>query len=77
MTTKPSKLLKAKPRDATSHNKSMADIIDKVQAETEVPMQVRLPESLATRVKVFCAQTNTTHKVLVSEALEAYLRAHA
>lgn len=77
MATKSTKLLKAKPQSTPSHNKAMAEILDKVQAEGEIPFQVRLPESLAKRVKVYSAQSGATHKAIVSEALETYLTKHA
>jgi predicted DNA-binding protein len=67
-------LLKAKSTSTPSHNKAIADVLDKVQAETEVPFQVRLSESLAKRVKVYSAQTNKSHKMIATEALEAFLK---
>ena len=73
MSTKPTKLLKAKPQSTPSHNKAMPEILEKVQAESEIPFQVRLSESLAKRVKVYSAQSGATHKTIVSEALAAYL----
>ena len=73
MTTKPTKLLKAKPRGAPSHNADLPALMEKVQAEKEIPFQVRLGETLATRVKVYSAQSGKTHKQLVSDALESFL----
>jgi hypothetical protein len=70
------KLLKAKSKSTPSHNKAIAEVLDKVQAEAEVPFQVRLSESLAKRVKVYSAHSDKSHKVIVTEALEAYLKAH-
>jgi hypothetical protein len=70
-------LLKAKPTSVPSHNKSITDVLDKVQAETEVPFQVRLSESLAKRVKVYSAQSDMSHKMIVTEALESYLKSRA
>lgn len=76
MAIKPTKLLKAKPRSARSHNSELPALIEKVQAEKEVPFQVRLGESLAKRVKVYSAQSGKTHKQLVTAALETYLNNH-
>lgn len=73
MATKPIKLLKAKPRSAPSHNADLPALIEKVQAEKEIPFQVRLGEALATRVKVYSAKSGKTHKQLVSDALEMLL----
>lgn len=73
MATEPIKLLKAKPRSAPSHNADLPALIEKVQAEKEIPFQVRLGETLATRVKVYSATSGKTHKQLVTEALESYL----
>ena len=73
MATRPTKLLKAKPRSAPSHNADLPALIEKVQAEKEIPFQVRLGETLATRVKVYSAKSGKTHKQLVTEALESYL----
>ena len=73
MATKPTKLLKAKPRSAPSHNADLPALIEKVQAEKEIPFQVRLGETLATRVKIYSAKSGKTHKQLVTEALESYL----
>ena len=73
MATKPIKLLKAKPRSAPSHNADLPALIEKVQAEKEIPFQVRLGETLATRVKIYSAKSGKTHKQLVTEALESYL----
>lgn len=70
------KLLKAKSTSTPSHNKAIAEVLDKVQAEAEVPFQVRLSESLAKRVKVHSAQSDKSHRIIVAEALEAYLKAH-
>ena len=74
MATKPIKLLKAKPRSAPSHNADLPALIEKVQAEKEIPFQVRLGETLATRVKVYSATSGETHKTIVSEALAEYLQ---
>lgn len=72
MSTKP-KLLKPKATAKTSHNPDLQMLVDAVQKVSEVPFQVRLNEDLATRVKVYCAQSKLTHKQLVTAALEAYL----
>lgn len=72
MTAKP-KLLKPKAQTKTSHNPDLQTLVDAVQRSTEVPFQVRLREDLATRVKVFCARNNISHKQVVTEALTAYL----
>jgi hypothetical protein len=74
MSTKPSRLLKAKHADSQSHNRDIGALVGQLQAENEIPFQVKLPESLAIKVKVFCASNKTTHKDLVKAALEAYLK---
>ena len=68
------KLLKAKPKSAASHNKAMPDVMDKVKAKDDVPFQVRLPENLVKAVAVFKANSGLTHKAIVMEALEGYLK---
>jgi hypothetical protein len=69
------KLLKAKPKSSPTHNKAMSEILDKVQAEPEIPFQVRLPESLAKRVKVCGAVIGKSNKDMVIEALTEYVAA--
>jgi hypothetical protein len=68
------KLLKAKPKTTASHNQDLQNLVDKVQKENDVPFQVRLGEDLATRVKVFSAQKKLTHKEIVTQALELFLK---
>lgn len=75
MTTKP-KLLKPKAQTKPSHNSDLQMLVDAVQKVAEVPFQVRLSEDLATQVKVFCAKNKLSHKQVVTEALEAYLKGH-
>jgi hypothetical protein len=77
MSTKPNSLLKAKHASSQSHNPDIGALVGRVQAEDEVPFQVKLPESLATTVKIFCATNKTTHKEFVKAALEAHLKAQS
>lgn len=72
MATKP-KLLKPKAKNTTSHNPDLHTLVGEVQKIEEVPFQVRLNESLATRIKVYCAKNKISHKQAVTEALTAYL----
>jgi predicted DNA binding CopG/RHH family protein len=72
MTTKP-KLLKPKAQTKPSHNTGLQNLVDAVQKVPEVPLQVRLSEDLATRVKVYCAKNKITHKQLITSALEQFL----
>jgi hypothetical protein len=73
MTTK-SRLLKPKAKNSASHNPAITELVEKVQAEADIPFQVRLPESLAKRVKVYSADSGITHKNIVMEALQIYLK---
>jgi predicted DNA binding CopG/RHH family protein len=72
VTKKP--LLKAKAKASVSHNPAITELVNKVQAEADIPFQVRLPESLAKRVKVYSAESGATHRTIVMEALEAYMK---
>jgi hypothetical protein len=77
MTTKTSRLLKAKAKSSASHNPEISQLVGQMQAEPEIPFQVKLPESLAKRVKIYSVESNMTHKQMVIEALEAYLKQRA
>jgi predicted DNA binding CopG/RHH family protein len=71
VTKKP--LLKAKAKASVSHNPAITELVNKVQAEADIPFQVRLPESLAKRVKVYSAERGLSHKEMVIQALNLYL----
>jgi hypothetical protein len=67
------KLLKAKPKTTTSHNQDLQSLVDKVQ-KNDVPFQVRLDKELAKRVRLFSADSDLTHKEIVTQALELFLK---
>lgn len=66
------KLLKPKATHTASHNPDLQTLVNAVQKE-EVPFQVRLNETLATQIKVYCAKNKISHKQAVTEALTLYL----
>ena len=75
MAKQTSKLLKAKPSNAPSHNPDISTLMEKTKGGETVPFQVLLDKGLAVRVKVFSAKNGKSHKQIVTEALTAYLEA--